>query len=191
MERPIILPFQLLAGSFLLPEDEIPAGKPSFGKTLPRRLSKLSRRVFLCVDELVHSYGQKVLQLPVVYASRYGELQRTLDLFKEWEEYGELSPAGFSLSVHNTTASVLGLATGNTAPSSTIAAAEDTLRMGLMDAILRSVDGPQLFIYGDEYGPEGAKLCALATVVAAGHEARTLPYTPQELKTLWETHFLQ
>lgn len=37
----------------------------------------------------------------LVYASRYGELERVVKLIKQEHDENEISPAGFSFSVHN------------------------------------------------------------------------------------------
>lgn len=39
----------------------------------------------------------------LVYASRYGELERVVKLIKQQIEENEISPTGFSFSVHNST----------------------------------------------------------------------------------------
>ena len=41
--------------------------------------------------------------IPVVFASRWGEIGTTVKLMKQMHEEGEMSPAGFSNSVHNAT----------------------------------------------------------------------------------------
>lgn len=150
-------------------------------KSLPRRMSRLSRAVLSCVSRVAAAVGEEVLQYPVVYASRYGEIARTLALFAEYAQYGEMSPAGFSVSVHNASASLLGLVSGNCNSSTTLSAGEDTLRMGVLEAAVRCAASPCLLVYGDEQQMEQEAVCVLAAVIEADSVLRPLPGTPEEL----------
>ncbi len=150
-------------------------------KTLPRRMSRLSRAVLSCVSRLAAVVGGEVLQYPVVYASRYGEIARTLNLLDEYEQYGEMSPAGFSVSVHNAPATLLSLVTGNCENSTTLAAGEDTLRMGMLEAALRCAGAPCLFVYGDEQQREQEAVSVVAAVIESDSVLRPLPCTVNEL----------
>ena len=156
-------PYAIKAACFCT---ETPTAAPRgvFPCAPPRRLSNLSKACLFCVTQLIAECGPSVLQLPVVYASRYGELDRTHALFKEWEEYGEMSPAGFSLSVHNATASLLGMASHNQNNSTTLAAGEESLAMGVLEAAMLCKNGGScLLVYGDTY-PE---LNAAALLISA------------------------
>ena len=165
---------------------EAPGGIPRgvFPCAPPRRLSNLSKACLSCVVQLVAEYGDGILQLPVVYASRHGELERTHALFEEWREYGEMSPAGFSLSVHNATASLLGLASHNQNNSTTLAAGESSLAMGILEASMFCRNGGDcLLVYGDTY-PE---LNSAALLITSG-DSTPLPSTFSELQTTWNTN---
>lgn len=158
--------------------------KGIFPSPLPRRMSKLSQAVLYCVAQLAARQGNGILQLPLVYASRHGELDRTHALFEEWSTYGEMSPAGFSLAVHNATASLLGLACNNHNFSTTLAAAENTIPMSVMEAALvsREYGTPCLLAYGDCH-PE---LMATAQIVQYAEESNSpLPQTFKEMEETW------
>ena len=62
-----------------------------------RRLTQLERAA-LSVAGRVYPAGEEV---PVVFASRWGEIGTTLKLMRQMHDEGEMSPAGFSNSVHN------------------------------------------------------------------------------------------
>lgn len=47
--------------------------------------------------------------IDLVFASRYGELERVVKLIKQKQEENEISPAGFSFSVHNSTIGLFSL----------------------------------------------------------------------------------
>ena len=184
---PLSLSFRILGAVFHREaKPQVPRGV--FPCPLPRRLSALSQASLSCVARLSQELGTDILTLPVIYASRHGELERTHALFQEWAEFGEMSPAGFSLSVHNATASLLGLACHNQNSSTTLAAGPETLQMGLLEALMISRDsGPCLFVYGDCH----PSLQAAALVLEHGSGAtRNLPDNMEALEALWisESH---
>lgn len=88
----------------------------------------------------------------VVFASRWGEIGTTLKLMRQMFEEHEMSPAGFSNSVHNASPGHFSLITKNRAPYTAIAAAERTYEMGLLEA--SSYTGRVLFVYAEEATPE-------------------------------------
>lgn len=178
----LTLPYRVLHAECWQPADAAErAPMAELPKSLPRRMSRLSRAVLSCVSRVAAVVGEEVFQYPVVYSSRYGEIGRTLALFAEFEEYGEMSPAGFSVSVHNAPASLLGLVTGNCNNSSTLAAGEDSLCAGVLEAALRSRSGPCLLVYGDEQQMQQEAVCAVAAVVVSDAVLRPLPSNVQEL----------
>lgn len=89
---------------------------------------------------------------PTIFASRFGEWNQTLRLLRQLREDGEISPAGFSLSVHNATPGIFSLIRGDASPYTAIAAGESTLESGLLEALLPRV--PALFVYAEESAPE-------------------------------------
>ncbi len=90
--------------------------------------------------------------IPVVFASRWGEIGTTLKLMRQMHDEGEMSPAGFSNSVHNAAPGHLSLLLGDKAPYTAIAAGPDSYEMGLLEA--SATDGPVLFVYAEEETPE-------------------------------------
>ena len=174
----ITAPFSIKAAAL---SETVPnsVGKGTFPRPLPRRMSRLSKMCLQCVVELVQECGAHILQLPVVYASRHGELDRTHSLFEEWRDYGEMSPAGFSLSVHNATASLLGLASHNRNSSTTLAAGPDSLAMGVLEAAMICRGGTDcLLMYGDTHPAP----VAAALLISTGSAAE-LPQTYSDLQS--------
>ena len=55
---------------------------------------------------VAHHVAPENTDYQMVFASRYGEWQQTLKLIKQFHDDGEMSPAGFSNSVHNAAAGV-------------------------------------------------------------------------------------
>lgn len=177
---PLMLPYEIRAVAVYSDENgKVPRG--IYPKPVPRRMSRLSNAALCCVAQLVQKCGDYILQLPLVYASRHGELERTHALFDELKTYGEMSPAGFSLSVHNATASLLGLTSGSTNNSTTLAAGPDSLAMGIMEATMlsRKHNTESLMVYGDCF-PE---LQAAAMLVKySSTEPRSLPQTLDDIR---------
>jgi hypothetical protein len=92
-----------------------------------------------------------------VFASRYGEYQRTFGILKDIVSGEGASPAAFSVSVHNTPSGIVGIATGNPAPSTTVAGNAATVEAGFLEAAMQRVEFDNqdiVFIFVDEPLPE-------------------------------------
>ncbi len=113
-----------------------------------RRLTQLERAA-LCVAGRVYPEGEEV---PVVFASRWGEIGTTLKLMRQMHDEGEMSPAGFSNSVHNAFPGAFSLLKKNKAPYTAIAAGAASREMGLLEA--STYPGKVLFVYAEETTPE-------------------------------------
>jgi Beta-ketoacyl synthase, N-terminal domain len=106
---------------------------PPAGRTMPmmlrRRLTPLGQAAAMAAceagaDETVH----------YLVCSRHGEFQRTLRLLQVLADRQTLSPADFSVSVHNALAGLLSIATNATAGHAALAAGTDTFAAGLIEA---------------------------------------------------------
>jgi hypothetical protein len=73
-------------------------------------------------------------QVPAVFCSRHGEVKRSVELLSPLVAGEPLSANGFALSVHNAAAALYSLTRGDTTPSSAIAAGEDGLSQGVIEA---------------------------------------------------------
>ncbi|MFB2669171.1 beta-ketoacyl synthase chain length factor [Shewanella xiamenensis] len=90
-----------------------------------------------------------------IFASRHGELHRTIGLLEDIIAKQPLSPLGFSQSVHNTGSGIFGILHNNTAPSTSIAAGTETLSQAMVEAFaqLHQSAEPLLLIFGDDPVP--------------------------------------
>ncbi len=125
--------------------------RPDVGFVPPmerRRLTPLERAA-LAVAWKVYPHGEEI---PIVFASRWGEIGTTLKLMRQMHDEGEMSPAGFSNSVHNAAPGHLSLLTKSKAPYTAIAAGKETYDMGLLEA--STYPGRVLFVYAEEATPE-------------------------------------
>lgn len=128
-----------------------------------RRLSLVERAALHVAWRVYHPAAPGATPLPpaaetpVVFASRWGEIGTTLKLMRQMHDEGEMSPAGFSVSVHNAAPGAWSLLTGNHAAYTAIAARERSYEMGLIEAEaqLASRAAPAvLYVYAEEATPD-------------------------------------
>jgi hypothetical protein len=119
---------------------------------LRRRLSPLARAA-LHVANACAGWCEAVR---FVYASRHGELGRTIELLQSLAVVEPLSPTTFGLSVLNASAGLYSIARGDHSPATAIAAGPETFAAGLLEAYARaSLDNapPTLYVYADAPAP--------------------------------------
>ncbi len=78
----------------------------------------------------------------VVFSSRHGNLARTLELLGQIRQQEPLSPAHFSLSVHNALPGVASIAWGITRAHTALAAGPDSLIAGLTETLCLGAEDP-------------------------------------------------
>lgn len=88
----------------------------------------------------------------IVFASQFGEWQQTIKLIEQMLEENEMSPAGFSHSVHNAMPGIWAIVHNSQCNYTTVAANEETMDCGLVEALSRKDN--VLFIYAEEEVPE-------------------------------------
>lgn len=114
-----------------------------------RKLSPLSRMVFSTVNSLEQQ--SEPINAPIVLATRHGELDLSIDLINAELTDSPLSPAKFSMSVHNSPVGFLSIQSKNTNPNTAISAGARTLKMGLLESTtMLKEHGQCLLIYADE-----------------------------------------
>lgn len=131
------------------PDDlaEAPAAGSGLGAPLPkltdmppmmrRRVEPLGR---MALHVAYASQGQDA-PLPVVFASRYGDVPRSIALLRQLVDGQTPSPTAFSLSVHNAIGALWSIAGGHTAPYTAIAAGDETIEAAFTEAIGLLTDG--------------------------------------------------
>lgn len=115
---------------------------------LARRLTKVEKIGLF----LSHQLDPLPENCQVIFASRFGEWQQTIDLIQQFFTEKEMSPAGFSHSVHNAMPGVLSVLNKDTNAYTSITAKERTIENALMEAFCEKK--PVLFIYAEEETPE-------------------------------------
>jgi hypothetical protein len=89
--------------------------------------------------------------MPVVFASRHGDLIRTIEMLDAIAMHNPISPTNFGLTVHNAVVGMAAILQKNRQPALAMAAGLDTFWFGLCDVVARSqVSGqPHLYLYAD------------------------------------------
>ncbi|MBV1932778.1 MAG: beta-ketoacyl synthase chain length factor [Porticoccaceae bacterium] len=164
---------------------------------LRRRLSSLGKMALSVAFPLLRGSD---IEIPCVFSSRHGELERTVGLLKSLAAQEPLSPTHFSLSVHNAIGGVMSIARKD--PSSITALAGDIGTTFLEAAAIMDeqfcseilciiYDEPVPSIYTDN-SPEPEHAYAIAFLlsseasnpalkISAGLSEETLRHTPQKL----------
>lgn len=95
-----------------------------------RRLGPLAKAVF----HTAHRCLEEGEQIPLVCSSVHGESQRTFGILEDLAAGEPVSPAAFSLSVHNAIAGQLSIAFGNRAPALALAPGSQGAAAALLEA---------------------------------------------------------
>lgn len=99
---------------------------------------------------LYNSYIEGIEQ-NLVFASCYGDVERVLKLIEQRQTEGEISPTGFSFSVHNATIGLFSLLNKIKSSYDSVSAGKNTLNYGILEAILTCKEVPTLFCYAESY----------------------------------------
>ncbi len=144
-----------------LPEGEPQVALAAVPPMLRRRFAPLGR---LAAQAAIDLSGEATLPAdaslddnPTVYASRYGETGRCLELLADQARGNALSPTAFGLSVHNAIGAMIALTRGDRRNSSAIAAGRATAAAGVVEAMALLDDGARcasLIVY-DSPLPDG------------------------------------
>ena len=104
---------------------------------LRRRVERLGR-----VALQAAYWGQgDCAQCPIVFASRRGDISRSLQLLRQLALGEPLSPAAFSTSVHNAIGALYSIANAPTGAYTAVAAGEETVEAAFVEALGQLVDG--------------------------------------------------
>ena len=131
-----------------------------------RKLSPVGK---IALSTILQCYDGEDVRL--VYASRYGELERVLKLIKQEHEDNEISPTGFSFSVHNSTIGLFSLINNLHSAYNSVAAGEDSLSAGLLDAVMNREK--TLFCYAESV--DRFESISMLIDFEEGEHVRTVP----------------
>lgn len=100
-----------------------------------RRLALLGKMAVSVADQALAALSEEDCDLPVVWASRYGDAQRSLDLLREQAHGEPLSPTSFALSVHNAIGAQHSIARRMTGNALCVAAGQATVEAALIECL--------------------------------------------------------
>jgi hypothetical protein len=121
-------------------------------KAMRRRLSLYDMAAARCVAGLAAPFvNGKGADEDIVFASRYGNMAVTFDLLTQVVADELLSPAKFSVSVHNAAAGAASMVAKNRAGHTAVSALDRTAAAGLTETWTRIADGASsiICIYSD------------------------------------------
>lgn len=116
----------------------------SFIPMLMRRKLDTLGKAGLCT---LYNVLDKNINSSLIFASQYGDIERVLKLIQQRKEEGEISPTGFSFSVHNATIGLFSLLNSIKNSYNSISAGENTLSYGVLEAILTCKENPTIFCF--------------------------------------------
>lgn len=123
-------------------KNELPADDPrkpgglAFDRVNRRRASQMGRAIGDCVAEAMAAANVDGVTTPVIVGSSIGEANAMLDLLdKMWREQEPMSPAVFTVSVHNAASGLLSISMKNKGYTTSIAADYDTPAATLLEGI--------------------------------------------------------
>lgn len=132
--------------------EDCPKPDVSFVAPMARRRLTGVERAALAVAHAVWPEEVPEEGLPLVFASRWGEIGTTAKLIRQMYEEGEMSPAGFSASVHNAAPGAFSLLKRSRAEYTAVAARKQSLSTGFIEALARR--RRSVFVYAEEATPE-------------------------------------
>lgn len=132
-----------------------PAGT-SLDRVNRRRASPLDRALADTVKQAIDHAGADATTVPIVIGSSIGEAATMISLLDElWRHGNPMSPADFTMSVHNAAAGLISITNKNRGITTSIAADHDTPVAALLEGIglVLAHDGPAIVACGDEPAP--------------------------------------
>ncbi len=140
-----------LAAPQPITEDDVPK-LAEMQPMMRRRVERLGRTAL----QAAYWCQESAAPCPMVFASRYGDMGRSVDLIRELATGSPVSPTSFSLAVHNAIGALYSIARGDVSPYSAVAAGAETVEAAFMEAIGLLAEGnPEVMVvYYDEPLPE-------------------------------------
>jgi hypothetical protein len=167
----------LLEGKAAVP-DSVP-------KMLQRRLSPLAKAVFNSADKCMVT-GE---QIPTVFSSAHGEICKSLEMLKAIHAGDEVSPAVFSLSVHNAIAGLFSIVYTNQQEITVIAPGQEGIAPAFIEGLgilQEGADAVLLVLYDEPvadfypvspFNVNADNMCALTLRIALTGEGLPLQFS--------------
>lgn len=108
---------------------------------MPAMLRRHAGRLGRVACEVAYRALDGATGVPVVFASRYGEASRSVDLLEAMVGGQPLSPTSFSLSVHNAVGGLFSMARSDTGSCVSLAAGVESAETAVLEACALMDDG--------------------------------------------------
>ncbi|MBV8657171.1 MAG: beta-ketoacyl synthase chain length factor [Burkholderiales bacterium] len=143
-----------LAAPVALPVEGTPA-LAEMPAMMRRRVDRLGR---VALQAAYWGLGD-TRECPIVFASRYGSIGRSIELLQQLAAEDTVSPTGFSMSVHNAIAAQFSIARQDAGNYTAVAAGDETVEAAFTEAIGLLADGASsvLVVFYDEPLPEALR----------------------------------
>jgi hypothetical protein len=147
-----------------------PLGR-AFDRVHRRRSGALGRAIADAAAEAMQAAEVDPAGIATVIGSAVGEAETMIGLLNQmWRDKTPMSPAAFTVSVHNAASGLLSISCRNQGYATSLAADEDTPAAALLEAIglVLAGEGPVLVVCADEPIPESLARAAPSWDLAAG-----------------------
>lgn len=129
--------WQAWADTPVLPVGDEPPALPEMPPMMRRRLGPLGRMA----AQVAYRCQGDHRQMPVVFASRYGDADRSLGLLRALAQDESVSPTDFGLAVHNGIGAQYSIARGDHSNFLSVAAGASSAAAGLIESVALLEDG--------------------------------------------------
>ncbi|MBK8096273.1 MAG: beta-ketoacyl synthase chain length factor [Planctomycetes bacterium] len=139
-----------------VPDAQKPVGQ-ALDRVNRRRAGQLGRALADTAAEAMAMAGVDPATVPVIVGSSIGEATTMIGLLDQmWRNPQPMSPADFTVSVHNAASGLISIANKNRGMTTSLAADENTPAAALLEGIgmVAVSGGPVLIACGDEPAPE-------------------------------------
>lgn len=127
-----------------------------------RRLSPFAKIALYTAEKALSGISEQAEtessdQVDIVFSSRHGDLHKTAELLTELTNDNDISPTGFSTSVHNAVPGLYSILKQNKQSINAVSAGKDSFFYGIVDAYARLKSGRTnkfLVVHADRELPE-------------------------------------
>ena len=112
----------------------------------------MTRRRLSLVEKLAITVMSELLETPdvnLIFASKYGEIDRSLKLIEQYQTDNEVSPTEFGFSVHNTSPSIFSILNKIQNSYNSISAGDSSFATALLEGIISLDEKDSLICYAD------------------------------------------
>ncbi len=113
---------------------------PQVAAMARRRIERLGRAALQSAFEAL---DDAAAPCPCVFASRYGDMRRSVELMTQLATEGVVSPTSFSVSVHNAFAALFSIARGDHSNYSAVAAGAESAEHAFIEALGLLAEGAE------------------------------------------------